>query len=549
MLLEEILKGLDPEQQETVTAIRGPVCVIAGAGTGKTRVITHRIAYAIAAGVTDQSKTLALTFTARAAGEMRARLRTLGVPNATARTFHAAALKQLMYFWPYSFGGAFPKLLTSKAGFMSEAMGRSDTILAPGATTLREISTEIEWAKAGEIAADQYVESAIAATRSLRIPNGKSDRENFAEIAKVYDAYETLKRQERVIDFEDVLLLTVGMLEEDRAVRERIRDQYRYFTVDEYQDVSPLQQRLLNLWLGNRDDICVVGDAAQTIYSFAGATSSFLLGFTGRFPQAKVVKLTRGYRSTPEIIHMANRVLSHSASHGDQQLISMNTHGANFELKEFQSSPSEAAYVAQRITDLDLNSVSVAILARTNQQLDHFERELASRRIESQLKNSERFFDRVDVRDAMKVIRSASVIPHDDNWLRDLQSVLRPFGEADYIRALLSLAERMHEEGAPTMRTYLRELEDRAEQNNPPALPGVVLSTLHAAKGLEWDHVFLVGVNQGTLPLLVGEDLDDRSLEEERRLFYVGLTRARRQVHLSTSGEPSPFLAPFKTPV
>ena len=546
MKAEDILIGLDPEQQEAVRAIRGPVCVIAGAGTGKTRVITHRIAYAIAAGVTDQSKTLALTFTARAAGEMRARLRGLGVPNATARTFHAAALKQLMYFWPYSFGGAFPKLLTSKAGFMSEAMGRSDTFLAPGATTLREISSEIEWAKAGEFAPDQYAESAIAASRSLRIPNGKSDRENFAEIAKVYDAYETLKQQERVIDFEDVLLLTVGMLEEDRAVRERIRDQYRYFTVDEYQDVSPLQQRLLNLWLGNRNDICVVGDAAQTIYSFAGATSAFLLGFTGRFPDAKVVRLTRGYRSTPEIIQMANKVLSQSVSHTDQQLVSMNTHGANFELDTFTTSNAEVAHVGTRIAELDIKNLSVAILARTNQQLDLFERDLASRGIETQLKSAERFFDRVDVRDAMRVIRSASVIPQDENWLRDLESVLRPFGDADYIRALMSLAQSMHANGAPSMRAYLRELEDRADQNNPPALPGVVLSTLHAAKGLEWDHVFLVGVNDGLLPFTSGGPdtlLSSQALEEERRLFYVGLTRAKRQIHLSTSGAPSPFLA------
>jgi len=338
------------------------------------------------------------------------------------------------------------------------------------------------------------------------------------------------------------------MLEEDRAVRERVRDQYRFFTVDEYQDVSPLQQRLLNLWLGNRNDICVVGDAAQTIYSFAGATSSFLLGFTGRFPDAKVVRLTRGYRSTPEIIQMANRVLSQSATHTDQQLVSMNTHGAKFELDAFTTAAGEAHKVSERISQLDLKNVSVAILARTNQQLDIFERELASRKIESQLKNAERFFDRTDVRDAMKVIRSASVIPNDENWLRDLESVLRPFGEADYIRALMGLAQSMHAEGAPSLRAYLRELEDQADQNNPPALPGVVLSTLHAAKGLEWDHVFLVGVNDGTLPLAPaggkdGGEISPSALEEERRLFYVGLTRARRQVHISTSGDPSPFIS------
>jgi len=536
MELEAILAGLDPEQREAVTNIRGPLCIIAGAGTGKTRVITHRIAYAIAAGVTDPTKTLALTFTARAAGEMRARLRTLGVPNAAARTFHSAALKQLMYFWPYSFGGSFPKLLTSKGSFLGDAMGLSDTSLVPGVATLREISGEIEWAKALQTAPSDYVEQALGAARTLRIPNGRSDKENFAEIAKVYQAYETLKHQERIIDFEDVLLLTVGMLEEDRDVRERIRDQYRYFTVDEYQDVSPLQQRLLNAWLGNRDDICVVGDAAQTIYSFAGATSEFLLGFTHRFPKAPVVRLTRGYRSTPEIIAIANRVLKEGTSHSDHQLTSVNQRGEELELFAFNTTGAEVVAVASAIAALGKTHSDIAILARTNSGLDPFESALKARGIETQLKNNERFFDRVEVRDAMRVIRSASVLPSEgDNWLQDLESVLRPFGQTDYVRAFMTLGATMREAGGLTLRTFLRELEDRAEQNNPPTLPGVVLSTLHAAKGLEWDHVFLVSVNEGILPM-------GQEIEEERRLFYVGLTRAKRTVHLSYSGEPSEFL-------
>jgi len=537
MELEAILEGLDPQQREAVTNIRGPLCIIAGAGTGKTRVITHRIAYAVAAGVTDPSKTLALTFTARAAGEMRARLRTLGVPNATARTFHSAALKQLMYFWPYSFGGSFPKLLTSKGSFLGDAMGRSDTSLVPGVATLREISGEIEWAKSLQTAPSDYVEEALQSGRTLRIPNGRPDKENFAEIAKVYQAYETLKHQERIIDFEDVLLLTVGMLEEDRDVRERVRDQYRFFTVDEYQDVSPLQQRLLNAWLGNRDDICVVGDAAQTIYTFAGATSDFLLNFTHRYPKAEVVRLTRGYRSTPEIIETANRILKAGTSHNDHELTSMNERGEELVLRSFSTQQSEVNAVVETIANLGKTHSDIAILARTNNQLDPFEAALKARSIETQLKNSERFFDRVDVRDAMRVIRGASVLPTEGgDWLHDLESVLRPFGNADYVRAFITLGKSMKEAGATSLRTLLRELEDRAEQNNPPTLPGVVLSTLHAAKGLEWDHVFLVGVNEGTLPM--GNDV-----EEERRLFYVGLTRAKRTVHLSYSGAPSEFLS------
>jgi DNA helicase-2/ATP-dependent DNA helicase PcrA len=373
----------------------------------------------------------------------------------------------------------------------------------------------------------------------LRIPNGRPDKENFAEIAKVYQAYETLKREERIIDFEDVLLLTVGMLEEDRDVRERIRDQYRYFTVDEYQDVSPLQQRLLNMWLGNREDICVVGDAAQTIYSFAGASSQFLLGFSHRFPKAPVVRLTRGYRSTPEIIEMANRILKEGSSHTDHELTSVNERGEELELRAFSTTQGEVKAVVDAIAALDKTHSDIAILARTNNGLDPFESALKARGIETQLKNSERFFDRVEVRDAMRVIRSASVLPGEGgDWLSDLESVLRPFGEADYVRAFLNLAKGMKDGGAPSLRAFLRELEDRAEQNNPPTLPGVVLSTLHAAKGLEWDHVFLVNVNDGILPL--GEEI-----EEERRLFYVGLTRAKQRVHLSYSGAPSEFLTPL----
>jgi len=547
MNAEAILEGLDPEQREAVLHTRGPVCVIAGAGTGKTRVITHRIAYAIATGVADPNKTLALTFTARAAGEMRARLRTLGVPNATARTFHSAALKQLMYFWPYSFGGSFPKLLTTKAGFLSEAMGRSDTTLVPGVATLREISSEIEWAKSIETSPADYAEAAKNAARALRIPNGRSDRENYFEIAKVYQAYETLKQQERVIDFEDVLLLTVGMLEEDRDVRERVRDQYRYFTVDEYQDVSPLQQRLLNLWLGNRDDICVVGDAAQTIYSFAGATSTFLLGFTQRFPSAAVVRLNRGYRSTPEIISMANAVLRSSSENTSHELVSMNERGGELDIRGFSDSRGEVGAVAERIASLVKSGEEIAILARTNAQLDPFEAALKARNIETQLKSSERFFDRIDVKDAMRTIRSASVLPVEGDWIAELTSVLRPFGQGDYVRAFISLAQEMKRNGVDSpmaLRAFLRELEDRAEQNNPPALPGVVLSTLHAAKGLEWDQVFLVGVNEGSLPF-AGSEGSDALLEEERRLFYVGITRAKRAAHISYAGAPSLFLAPL----
>jgi DNA helicase-2/ATP-dependent DNA helicase PcrA len=568
---EQILTGLDDDQLAVVTAIRGPVCVIAGAGTGKTRVITNRIAYAISSGVTDPTKVLALTFTARAAGEMRARLRTLGVPNVAARTFHSAALKQLLYFWPYSFGGQFPTLLTTKSGFISQAIERAEIAIPAQAASLREIASEIEWAKVLEISPDAYQDEAIKSNRSISLPNNKSKSENLEIIAKVYEAYESLKRQERTLDFEDILLLTVGMLEEDRGVRERVRDQYRYFTVDEYQDVSPLQQRLLNLWLGNREEICVVGDAAQTIYSFAGATSNFLLSFKNRFPDAQVFRLSRGYRSTPEIINTANQILRSAnlvSDHGNE-LSSANNHGSKPVISGFNTTGDEISYVVNEVIkhiNSGIESSDIAILARTNSQLDQIKSAFNNAKITSQIRSGERFFDRVDVRDAMRVIRSASVLPPEGgNWYEDLVSVLRPFGDADYVHGFLRLAKEMQSGSAeldldsgapdriptnriptnriptnriPTMRTFLRELEDRAEQNNPPTLPGVTLATLHSAKGLEWNHLFLIGVAEGLLPISNANDLN-----EERRLFYVGVTRAKENIQITYAGKPSAFLA------
>ena len=557
---DQILNGLDPDQLAVVTAIRGPVCVIAGAGTGKTRVITNRIAYAINSGVTDPTKVLALTFTARAAGEMRARLRTLGVPNVAARTFHSAALKQLLYFWPYSFGGQFPKLLTTKSSFISQAIERAEIAIPAQAASLRELASEIEWAKVLEISPDTYQEAAIAASRSVRLPNSKSESENLEIVAKVYEAYESLKKQERALDFEDILLLTVGMLEEDRGVRERVRDQYRFFTVDEYQDVSPLQQRLLNLWLGNREEICVVGDAAQTIYSFAGATSNFLLTFKTRFPNAQTFRLSRGYRSTPEIINTANQILRSAnliSDHGNE-LSSANSHGDKPLINGFNTSGDEIAFVVGAVVEnisAGVDSSDIAILARTNAQLDQIKSALNNAKVASQIRSGERFFDRVDVRDAMRVIRSASVLPPEGgDWYEDLVSVLRPFGEADYVNGFLRLAREMKEgsveldsadlispsnsKAKSSMRTFLRELEDRAEQNNPPTLPGVTLSTLHSAKGLEWNHLYLIGVSDGLLPMSNSNDLN-----EERRLFYVGVTRAKQNIQITYAGKPSEFLS------
>ncbi len=536
---DEILAALDPDQRAVALASRGPVCVIAGAGTGKTRAITHRIAYAAAIGTMDPQKVLALTFTAKAAGEMRARLRSLGVPTVAARTIHSAALKQLLYFWPSVFGGRTPDLITTKTGFLTEAINRaglSDSVRATNRELMRDIASEIEWAKVSQVAPSDYVDEISKRMQKPRVlPE---------QMVQIYTAYESVKKQELAIDFEDVLLLCAAMLEEEREVRERVQDQYRYFTIDEYQDVSPVQQRLINAWLGKRNDICVVGDPAQTIYSFAGATPVFLNTFTQRFPDAEVIRLSTGYRSTPEITFAANALLRHGAM--GQELVAQNDHGSAPSVVGYSDEAAEVNGVLSEITELLSAGTpphEVAILARTNSQLKSVERAMQKVNLPYQVRSTERFFDRREVRDFLSEVRKASVIPAEgQGWIDELRTLAQPYltGEAiDGIAALLHLARELDgdENFTPkTLRGYLREVEDRVQQNNPPTMPVITLATLHAAKGLEWERVFLIGASEGQLPV------SDASIDEERRLFYVGITRAKADLHISYRKSPSPFL-------
>jgi DNA helicase-2/ATP-dependent DNA helicase PcrA len=525
---EEILAALDDDQREVALATRGPVCVIAGAGTGKTRAITHRIAYAAAIGTMDPSKVLALTFTARAAGEMRTRLRSLGVPTVAARTVHSAALKQLIYFWPTVFGGRTPDLMNSKTPFLTEAVNRADLtgeIRVTSREIMRDIATEIEWAKVSQVAPIDYLDQVNA--RQMK-PRVKAEH-----IAAIYVAYESLKKQELAIDFEDVLLLTSAMLEQERTVRERVQDQYRYFTVDEYQDISPIQQRLINAWLGSRKDICVVGDPAQTIYSFAGATPVFLNTFTQRFPEAEVIRLSTGYRSTPEITFAANALLRNSSM--GQELTASNDHGVHPSVDGYKDESGEIAGILTQITTLLSEGTApqeIAILARTNSQLKGVERAMNSKGLPYQVRSTERFFERQDVRDFLKQVRQASVLPTEGaTWIDELRTIAQPYltGESiDGIAALLHLGRELDgDEGftPKTLRGFLREVEDRVTQNNPPTMPVVTLAS------------------EGILPLETGSTgTSDAVVAEERRLFYVGMTRAKVDLHISYRGLPSRFL-------
>jgi DNA helicase-2/ATP-dependent DNA helicase PcrA len=477
---------------------------------------------------------------------MRTRLRSLGVPTVAARTVHSAALKQLIYFWPTVFGGRTPDLMNSKTPFLTEAVNRADLageIRITSRETMRDIATEIEWAKVSQVAPIDYLDQVNA--RQMK-PRVKAEH-----IAAIYVAYESLKKQELAIDFEDVLLLTSAMLEEERTVRERVQDQYRYFTVDEYQDISPIQQRLINAWLGSRKDICVVGDPAQTIYSFAGATPVFLNTFTQRFPEAEVIRLSTGYRSTPEITFAANALLRNSSM--GQELTASNDHGLHPSVDGYKDESGEIAGILTQITALLTEGTApqeIAILARTNSQLKGVERAMNSKGLPYQVRSTERFFERQDVRDFLKQVRQASVLPTEGaTWIDELRTIAQPYltGESiDGIAALLHLGRELDSDDGftpKTLRGFLREVEDRVTQNNPPTMPVVTLATLHAAKGLEWERVFLMGASEGILPLETGSTgTSDAVVAEERRLFYVGMTRAKVDLHISYRGLPSRFL-------
>lgn len=341
MTPDDLLAGLDPEQREVASALHGPVRVLAGAGTGKTRAITHRIGYGVACGVYDPHKLLAVTFTTRAAGEMRHRLRGLGAGGVQARTFHSAALRQVRYFWSQVYGGEPPELMASKLPILGPAAKRNQVDTDPA--TLRDLAGEIEWAKVSNVRPDEYEH--IARQRDRDVPGGDPK-----QIAHVFATYEELKREARRMDMEDVLLCCAALLVDDERVAAQVRRQYQHFVVDEFQDVSPIQQALLDLWLGGRDTLCVVGDPAQTIYSFAGASANYLREFTRRYPQATSVELVRT-RSTPQIVEAANKLMSAGAS-GAVRLLSQQEPGMQVRYAELPDEVAEADFVAEQISAL-----------------------------------------------------------------------------------------------------------------------------------------------------------------------------------------------------
>ncbi|KAA9110269.1 ATP-dependent helicase [Microbacterium rhizomatis] len=557
---ESALHGLDERQLEAVTALRGPVLVLAGAGTGKTRVITHRIAHGVDTGAYSPGRVMAVTFTSKAAGEMRGRLRALGVEGVAARTFHAAALAQLNFFWPTLAGDSAPTIVDNKVRLLAHA---ADTIgIQPDTATLRDVASEIEWRK--------VTMRSIEAHAAAR-PGGVG-RLEAGRVADLQRAYEKLKDERRQLDFEDVLLACAGMIEAEPHVAAAVREQYRHFTVDEFQDVSPLQHRLLELWLGDRRDICVVGDASQTIYSFAGADSRFLLDFDRRYDDAHVVRLETNYRSDASILAVANALMRDRPGALHLQPAPSGPPGRTMDIApptvtaypdEVAEAKGVAAEIAARVRS-GVDPRRMAILYRAHAQSAELVRALADAGLAATVLGGKRFFDIPEVRQAVMALRGASVAPQQRGFLDGVRDVLRslglteeppPAGGAlrDAWEARSALA-RLAEEAPPgtTLRAFTDDLMARARAQHEPAMRTITLATLHAAKGLEWDHVHLLGVAEGLLPISYATTFEQ--IDEERRLAYVGITRAGRTLSMSWSrGEgqrersPSRFLQEIGT--
>lgn len=531
-----LLDSLNERQRLVATTFDAPVCVMAGAGTGKTRAITHRIAYGIHSGRYQADQVLALTFTQKAAQEMATRVRGLGVERVSSRTFHSAALRQLQHFWPKLTDGFLPEVVTSKAGVIAHVL---DTLqIEVDQAVLRDLASEIEWRKVKGFTVEDYFHQVDAGVRTL--PPGVSAQAMQA----VMEGYEKVKDERRRMDFEDVLLATVGMLESEPAVAERVRATYRHLVVDEYQDVSPIQQRLVDLWLGGSGDICVVGDASQTIYTFAGATSDYLVRFGEAYPDARVITLDDNYRSSQDIITAANLSI-----HGQPGAVELRAHTPATSPLIYASHATdqdEASWVATRIgqfLEAGYQPSDIAVLHRFSAQALLTDGALRAAGVSVRSQGGTRFFDQPHVKRAVMEIRGAAVAHTPGLVHQVVADILFGLGltsdEPEHggatrsawedLQALRDLAENFGE--GRTLQEFSEELVRRAQAHDEPTMQSVTLATVHAAKGQEWPVVCVVGLSEGQFPISYADTAD--AVAEEQRLFYVAITRAKEQLALS----------------
>ena len=542
------LAGLDEQQKIVATSFDGPLCVLAGAGTGKTRALTHRIAYGIAEGKFLPESVLALTFTTKAAAEMGHRLRGLGVEGVATRTFHSAALRQLQHFWPEITGGYLPDIVASKGRIIAGAL--EGLKISLDTAVLRDIAGDIEWRKVQGYSLEEYREHRPA--RAGGLPGSLS----LEVMLSIHERYESLKDEQSRIDFEDVLLACVGMLEEETRVRDRIQAQYGVFLVDEYQDVSPIQQRLLDAWLGKREDLVVVGDASQTIYTFAGASSSYLLDFATRYPTASVITLERNYRSSANIVQAANHVIS--GRPGAVVLRARDSPSTPIRRHIAASDQREADYIAQSIQNFleqGRSGDDIAILTRFGAQSLLLETALARKGLSTRVHGAKDYFEQPHIQRAVMEIRGAAVAGVEGELATVVDDILHGIGfdgtppdhagaersKYEDLLALRNLARSA--DPSTTVMEFSTMLTTRKSAGDSPSVGAITISTVHSAKGREWPVVFMMGLAEGLFPISYATT--DAAIEEERRLFYVGITRAREELVLSM-GERSKETSPLR---
>lgn len=529
-----MLDALDDQQRAAAECLTGPVVIHAGAGTGKTRTITYRIAHGVAHGVFEPTQTLAVTYTNRAAGEMRSRLLAMGVGGVQVRTFHSAALRQVQYFYPQVFRKDAPRLLTSKLRAVEQAAAACG--LPRDREYIRDLAAEIEWAKVNVLSPDAY--------RAHVLPRPM----DTSEVAQAYQAYLGVLDEQSAMDFEDVLLTALALLVNYPDIASQVQRQYRHFTVDEFQDVSPVQFELLRAWLGGRDDVCVVGDPAQTIYSFTGATSAYLDAFEGHFPGARRVDLTHSYRSTPAIVSTANAVMLRAPQGQAVRLDTALPDGPPVTHVSYPTDQDEAEGVATWIRALLASGTpprEVAVLYRMNSQSEVVEHALHEAGIPYSVRGAQRFFERSEVKLALAALRSAGAghaakplveqvgdVLAGQGWTAS-PPALAPSARAvwESLNVLVGLAAEHGAQPEATMASFVASLNARVAAADEPTADAVTLATVHSAKGLEWDAVAVVGLSEGLLPLSYAVTPD--AVAEERRVLYVAVTRARRYLHLS----------------
>ncbi|HVF52472.1 MAG TPA: ATP-dependent DNA helicase UvrD2 [Actinomycetota bacterium] len=518
MELDAIFQGLNDEQRRAVEATRGPICILAGAGSGKTTTITRRIAHQVATGVFEPADLMAVTFTDRAAGEMRSRLATLGVEGVRARTFHSAAFAQLRHLG----ADATPQILASKAVALRQI---GNTLPKPYKfRPAGDLATEIEWAKNRRIGPHDYIAKLGAHT-----PPIPPDL-----MASVYDRYESGKRSRNLIDFEDLLELTIQMFQTDDSARDRFFWRYKAFTVDEYQDVNLLQETLLREWIGERDDLCVVGDDYQSIYGFTGASPDYLLQMPGRFRDTKVIRLETNYRSTPEVLAVANKLVPNLGG-AEKVLRAARPSGPKPMRRAFRDPSAETGFLVEQIKRLQGEGVpleEMAILYRVNFRSEDYEEVLAAAGIPYRVTDGA-FLQRQSARNVLSALRRSSSTGVAEEVQRlagragYVEEPAEDLGEQELTRQK-DLARLIHlalefDDGSRTGIEFVAEIELRFGGGGEGR--GVNLLTLHRAKGLEFEAVFLPRVEDGELPFKRSKT--DEAIAEERRLFYVGLTRAK----------------------